>query len=84
MFISKVCVDTSFIKNELCVDVAAVLPKCFWSSLGLVRACWRPNDDKTPGLGVPFFFPHSDRRRERLGLRGDLQNTGIGMEGSCW
>lgn len=36
---------------------------------------------KPQGWESPFFFPHSDRHRERLGLRGDLQNTGIGMGG---
>lgn len=81
VFISKVCVDTSFIKNELCVGIAAVLPKCFWSSLGLVRACWRPHDDKTPGLGVPLLLPPQRQAQRKLGLRGDLQNTGIGMGG---
>lgn len=38
----------------------------------------------TPGLGVPLLLPHCDRHRGGFGLRGDLQDTEIGMGEELW
>lgn len=55
----------------MCVDVAAVLLKCFWSHLGLVRACSRlPNSAHNNQGCEPLFFCRSEGQVQRRAWAG--------------